>query len=196
MRRFLMTVLLALLALTACRSSSDPQQDGFKIFSSDETQEAAKIIDDANNDLKNVKTIYRANQNRVEDLTQAITTKDIEKVKEIADDLVLQINDGINSAKIAVEKIEKAERMNINESYKAYLTLKRESLGKQIEAFELRRQVAKQLSESFGKKDPKEMETIQIIFREKEESFKKLMEEGKELSKQADQVAKDATKKQ
>jgi hypothetical protein len=196
MKKNALTTLFLLLALTACRKSDDSSENGLNLFGTDDMKEVIELIESANADLKSVKAIYKANQKRVGELKEAINAKDVEKVRAIADDLVLQINEGLVLGQTAVEKIEKAEDLNINATYKDYLRLKRESLGKQLEAFELRRQVAKQLSEIFGRKDPKEIDAVQAVFRDKEENFQKLMDEGKALSQEANQVAKDAARRQ
>jgi hypothetical protein len=193
MKKIFITFLLFVLALTACLKSDNSSSGGLNIFG-DDTKEAIARIEEANTELKKVKVIYRANQGKASDLKEAMMAKDIERVKSIADELVIQINEGLILGNIAVDKIKEAEGMNINETYKKYLELKRESLERQLEAFELRRQVAKKLSEIFGRKDEREIDTVQIVFREKEESFQKLMEEGKNLSLEANQIAKDAVK--
>jgi hypothetical protein len=82
-----------------------------------------------------------------------MSAKDAEKVKKITDDLVYLINDGIALGEGAVEKIVKAQQMNINPDFKEYLSLKEESLRKQLEAFESRRQAVRLLRDSFGTND-------------------------------------------
>lgn len=194
MKRFLVTILLLTLVFAACRKSGS--SGGFDLLSSDKKNEAAKIIESANQDLKEVKAIYKANQNRVDDeLIPAMTAKDIVKAKDIANDLVKNINNGLESADDAVKKIKDAESMDINDTYKRYLELKRQALEKQIEAFELRRQVAQLLSQSFGGSDPNQINQAQAVFKEKELQFHKLMEEGKDFSEQANDVYKESLRK-
>lgn len=165
------------------------------ILSSDETADAGELVKEANVELKEVKKIYKANESRVEDLQKAIENKEIDKVKEISDELVLQINNGLVSAKSAIEKIEKAESMNINDSYKEYLQMKRIAILKQIEAFENRRQAAQLLRDAYGNKNPQEVEKVKNIVKEKEYNFQKLMQEGGDESKEADDLAKESVKK-
>ena len=68
-----------------------------------------------------------------------------ERVKKIADDVVYLINDGFESAKNAIDKIEQAQEMQINDDYREYLRLKEESLKRELEAFENYRQAARTL---------------------------------------------------
>lgn len=194
MKRFLLIILLLTLVFAACKKSGS--SGGFDLLSSDKKNEAAKIIESANQDLKKVKEIYKANQNRVdEELIPAMTAKDIVKAKDIANDLVKNINDGLEAADDAVKKIKEAEAMDINDTYKRYLELKREGMEKQIEAFELRRQVAQLLSQSFGGSDPNQINQAQAVFKDKELQFHKLMEEGKDFSEQANEVYKESLRK-
>lgn len=195
MKKVLVIILLSMLGFAGCRKG-DSSSGGFDILSTDQKDEAAKIVNEANQDLKRVKEIYRANQKRVDsELIPAITAKDVEKAKEISNDFVIQINSGLVAAEEAVTKIKKAEEMDINDTYKEYLRLKREALEKQIEAFELRRQSAKLLNQSFGSKNPAEIAQAQSLFKEKEIQFDDLMERGKGLSEEANQIYKDSLKK-
>jgi hypothetical protein len=193
MKKVLIAILFFALAFAACRKD-DSSSGGFDLLNSDQTSEAAKIIDAANADLKEVRAIYRANQDRVEEVNTAMANKDVEKVKTIADDLVIQINRGVVTAEKAVEKIKEAERMDINPTYKEYLGLKIDGLEKQIAAFELRRQVALLVRDSFGGKDTAKIEQAKGLFREKEQQFEKLIKEGTDLSEKANDVYKESLK--
>jgi len=184
---------LLIFLFSACQKNGSSSSGG--LLSSDDTDEAVSLITEANGDLKKIKAIYKANQGRVEELQAAMSNKEIDTVKKIADDLVFQINDGISLGENAVSKIEKAEALNTNDSFKEYLALKKESLRKQLEAFEFRRQSAQLLRDAFGGKNPQEIEKVKAVFREKEGSFQKLMEEGREQSQEANLLAKESQKK-
>lgn len=189
----MLITLLFLLAFAACKKSNTP--GGTDFFSSDETKAAGDIIDkEVNADLKEVKKIYKDNQNRAKDLQDAMSVKDIDKVKAIAHDLVVQINSGIVLGESAISKIEKAQTMNINSTYKEYLGLKRDALRKQLDAFELRRQSAQALEQNAT--DEEGFKKAALILKVNEDKFQELMDEGKDLSQQANQIAKDAAKKQ
>ena len=193
MRKVLLTILLFIPLLSACQKNSG---NGINLLGSDQTQLAIDLITDANNDLKKIKAIYKANQNGIELLSSAMKDKDAEKVKTISNDLALQINEGLMLGESAITKIAKAKDLNINDTYKEYLRLKEEAIRNQLDAFEYRRQIAEVLRDGFGGKDPQKIERAKAIFREKDESFQKLMEEGKILSQEANQLAKESLKKQ
>jgi hypothetical protein len=195
---FLILCVSASLWLISCQKTGNSNSGSFSVLGlSDETQEAANLVEEANVELKKIRKMYRENQGKVEELKAAMNEakqnpEKIDEVKKIADELVYIINDGLVMGKSAVEKIEKAEEMNINDQYKKYLALKRESLQKQLDAFEYRRQAAIFLRDIFGSKDKFAIEKARSEFRDREESFQKEMELAREMSGEANQLAKEA----
>ncbi|MCS6874755.1 MAG: hypothetical protein N2Z23_04340 [Pyrinomonadaceae bacterium] len=184
---------LKIIVLTILIVGCKTNETGFAL---DETETAAKIVAEANEDLKLIRKLYKENEGKVEQIKQAIKDNKIEDVRRIADDLVYIINDGMALGESAIEKISKAEKMNINQAYKQYLELKRASLEKQIEAFEFRRQAAVLLRDSFGTKDKFIIEKAKSDFKDKEENFRKHMEIARQLSAEANQLAKEAMREQ
>jgi hypothetical protein len=157
----------------------------------DQTAEAGAIVQDANEDLKKIRKMYKENQSKIDELKTAMQDKKIDEAKKIADELVYIINDGFVLGESAISKIEKAEALNTNDKYKEYLQLKKGSLKKQLDAFEFRRQAAQLLRDAFGNKDKLEIEKAKAEFREKEENFQKYMEIAREMSGEANQLAKE-----
>jgi hypothetical protein len=198
MNKVFFKVTLAALAylfiFSACQKNET--SESFDVLSfSDDTTAAAELVSEANEDLNKIKVMYKKNEVHREELITAMGAKDIERVKEITDNLVYVINDGIGLGEEAVEKIGRAQDMNINQDFKEYLGLKEESLEKQLEAFENLRQAVRVLRDSFGTNDPKQIEQGKSVFKEKDEVFVKTMVEAKEISKRANELAKDSSKK-
>lgn len=193
--------MLALAAFTACRksdrSSSTDSSGGLDILgTSDQTDDAGKLVADANGDLKQIKAIYRDNEGSVKDLEDAMNAHDTDKVKKIAGDLVTQINSGMALGGTAVGKIDDAENLKINETYRSYLDLKKAALQKQLDAFEFRRQSAILLRDGFGGKDKMEIESAKAKLKEREDNFKRRMEAARDMSEEANQIYKDSLNKQ
>ena len=189
-----LVVLAGLSVFSACQKTDT--SEGFDVLSfSDDTTAAAQLVSQANEDLNKIKVMYKKNEVQLEELKAAIAGKDIETVKKITDDLVYVINEGMSLGEKAVEKIEQAEAMNVNTDFKEYLELKAESLRKQLEAFENRRQAARLLRDSFGTADPTAIEKAKGEFKEREEKFAKTMEAAREISKRANDLAKESSKK-
>jgi hypothetical protein len=190
-------VLAAIAALSlssACRRSSG---GGIDILGpTDETADAAQIIADANADLKKIKVLYDQNEGKREELKKAMEANDTDKVKKIADDVVYLINDGAESGKSAVDKIEKAQEMQINDDYREYLRLKEEALKRQMLAFEEYRQAARSLRDNYDPKNAQLRDKVKEEFKTRSENYQKIMEQARDYSNRANELAKEALKKQ
>ena len=179
-------------ALTSCRRSG-----GISIISPlDETADAALIVVDANKDLTKIKVLYQQNEGKREDLKAAMEKDDVESAKKIADEVLYLINDGTAFGKAAVEKIQKAQEMQINDDYREYLRLKEEALKRQLEAFENYRQAARLLRDSYDPKDVKMREKVKEEFKTRSENYRKLMEDARDYSSRANELAKDVIRRQ
>ena len=161
----------------------------------DETDEAAKVVASANEDLTKIKILYEQNEGKREDLKKAMEANDAVTAKKIADDVVYLINDGASSGTSAVEKIQKAQEMQINDDYREYLRLKEESLKRELEAFENYRMAARTLRESFDPRNAAMRTKVQAEFKTRNENYRKVMEEARDYSKRANELAKEALKK-
>jgi hypothetical protein len=95
----------------------------------------------------------------------------------------------------AVEKLERASRMNVNEDFKSYLTLKADSLKKYAEAFEERRQLAILLRDRYDPKNADQRDFVLEEFKRKEENFKRIIKEAQAISDRANTLAKESLSK-
>lgn len=193
---FVRTVLFCtiLLSFFACKTAETTEEDSILDFS-DDTTKAANLVLDANEDLNEIKIMYKKNEAKFEELRAAMGGQDASKVKEIAENFVYLINDGARLGQSALEKIDQAEAMNISPDFKDYLGLKSQSLRKQLEAFEHRRQAAILLRDSFGTNDKVAIKKAQDAFKSQEEIAHKIIVEAQELSKKANTLAKESSKK-
>ena len=186
--------LILCLLLSACGQGKISESSDILNFS-DATTDAAQFVADANEDLNKIKVIYKDNEAKRAELTEAIKGKNVEKVKETSNDLIDLINGGMVLGKSAVEKISKAREMNINPDFKEYLRLKEESLRKQMEAFDNYREAAGFLRDRFDPKDEKQYEAVKIKFEEKQMNVNKIMESAQQYSKEANDLAKESAKR-
>lgn len=193
-RIFSFSVFLFVLLFTfSCKKSSNP--GSLNILNSDETAEAAQIVADANKDLGNIRKLYKNNENKREELKKAMETNNAEEVRKISDEIVYLINDGTSAGKAAIEKIQKAQNMQINEDYREYLSLKEESLARTLEAFENYRQAARALRDNYDPKNKLLREKIKEEFKTRSENYRKIMETARDYSNRANELAKDVAKR-
>lgn len=185
--------LLFCVLLSSCNKGNSESSDLLSF--SDETTAAAQLVAEANEDLNKIKVKYKENEVKREDLKDAMKSNDSEKVKKVADDLVYLINDGMALGEDAIGKISKAQEMSINPDFKEYLNLKELSLQKQMEAFENYRQAARFLRDGYNPKDEKQRETVKAEFAKRDDNFHKIMDEAKDYSKQANDLAKESAKR-
>jgi hypothetical protein len=190
-----MASIIVLVALSSCTSSG--RSDSFDILGpTDETGEAAKIVASANEDLTKIKVLYKDNEGKREELKKAMEADNAEQVKKIADDVVYLINDGFDNAKGAIDKLEKAQEMQVNDDYKEYLRLKEESLKRELDAFENYRQAARTLRDNYDPKNVTMRGKVKEEFKTRVENYRKLMEEARDFSNRANELAKDALRRQ
>lgn len=192
---FLFTTILALACLASCRSSSS--SGGFEILGpADETDDAGRIVAEANTELKKIKVLYENNEDKRQELKAALEKNDTAEVKKISDNVVQIINEGFDSGKAAVDKIQEAQGMKINDDYKEYLSLKESALLKQMAAFEEYRQAARTLRDNYDPKNTQNRDKVKVDFDSRSDKYQKLMEEARSFSNQANELYKDTLKKQ
>jgi hypothetical protein len=197
LRRKLALLCLILLSAFAfsCKSNTAETDDNSSLFDfSSDRDKAVEFVQQANEELKRIKILYNENQNALKDLKEASQKGESEKVKTISRTLVDAITTGFVFADSAKSKIQQAEELNIHQDYKEYLSLKEQSLNKQMEAFQFLYDAAKLLSDTAGSQDKKQAEKASF-FKEKEEKFQAKMEEAKKLSAQAEELAKESLKR-
>lgn len=185
----------AIVIFTGCRSSG--KSGGLDILGpSDETAAAGEIIRQANEDLTKIKVLYKKNEGKREGIKKAMGEDDANAVRKIADDVVYLINDGADFGKSAVEKIQQAQEMNVNDDYKEYLRLKEEALKRQLEAFDNYREAARTLRDNYDPKNTALRDKVKAVFEERVENYKKIMEEARDFSNRANELAKETLRKQ
>jgi len=185
----------AVLISVSCRSSGG--SGGLDILGPpDETGEAAQLVAEANQDLQKIKVLYKKNEGKREELKKAMSADDAVTVKKISDDVVYLIKDGAEFGENAIEKLQQAQDMEINDDYAEYLRLKTEALKKQLAAFENYRQAARSLRDNYDPKNTQLRDKVKAEFEKRSENYQTIMEKAREYSSQANELAKEALQKQ
>jgi hypothetical protein len=164
----------------------------------DDTEQAKLIVQSANQDLREIKKLYEENEGdderpgKRQQLKKALEDNDAAAVKKIADDVNYIIVDGMNYAKSAIEKLQQAQELDINADYREYLRLKEMALKKQIDAFEQYRQASRSLRDNYDPQNDAVRAKVKIEFDDRTDKYRSLMEEARDHSSMANEVAKDA----
>lgn len=196
MTRLLSFSLVVGLMLVGCRSTGSSGSSFEILGPADETPDAGRLVQEANADLKKIKVLYEDNEGRRQELKTALEANNTAEVKKISDAVVQLINEGFDSAKAAVDKIQQAEDMKINDDYKEYLRLKESALLKQMEAFEQYRQAARSLRDNYDPKNAALRDKVKADFTARSENYQKIMEKARDYSNQANELYKETLKKQ
>lgn len=182
-----------IVALVPVASSCGKEEIAGGLLQTDETSAAGDIIDLVNrNKMRPIKERFRESEPKLEELQNALKTKDVTKVKSISGELVDAIDGGIDLGREAISDIRKAQDLNINDDYKRYLQLKIEALEMYIEAFEERKKAAKILRDGYDPKNAAIREKALEEFRNYDEKFKEIMEKARIVSDEANLLAKES----
>ncbi len=194
--KLLLCLTAFVLVLTAsCKKSGT--SDGLNILGpSDETAAAGELVAEANKELTKIKVLYKQNEGKREEIKKAMAADDAAEVRKIADDVVYLINDGADFGKAAVDKIQQAQEMSINDDYKEYLRLKEEALKHQLEAFDNYREAARALRDNYDPKNSGLREKVKTEFDQRSENYREIMEKARDFSNRANELAKETLRKQ
>lgn len=193
-----MRIFPAFLAIVVALGAFDCKSSGGGgiLGPTDDTQEAVKLVDSANEDLTKIKVLYDENEGKRQELKSAMEKNDAAAAKKIADDVVYLINDGASNGNDAVAKIQKAQEMNINDDYREYLRLKEESLKLQLEAFEQYRMAARTLRDNYDPKNGTLREKVKEEFKTRSDNYRTIMEKARDYSNRANELYKAVLRKQ
>jgi len=194
MKTRLTFLVLAMALSVACKSggvSLVPQ-----IMESDETFDAGKIVAEANQELTQIKVLYQQNESKREELRAAMEKNDAVAVKRIANEVVDLINSGTSHGQTAIDKIQSAREMRINDDYAEYLRLKQESLRLEMDAFENYRQAARTLRDNYDPKNTAQRDKVKQEFTKFTDNYRTTMEKARSRSREANEVAKSALNRQ
>lgn len=178
------SIMVAALTLSACKSAA------VLTGPVDETKEAGEMVHQANLHLKEIKKLYEKNENKREEIKQAMTADDVATVKKLANEVNDLINQGTKLGEESLKLIDEAQEKQINDDYKEYLRLKYDALKEQLAAFDEYRQAALILRDRFDPKDAQERDAVRAEFKSRSEKYQRRMEKARDRSTEANELAK------
>jgi len=172
-------ILLAAVAL-ACSS--------LKNLGKNPNDEANRLVNQAKDDLDEIDKIDEEASKKQTDLTKAMNDKKVDEVKRILGELVTDIDKGLEKGKSAADKVEQASKLDVDSTYKEYLSVKAQAFRKEIEAWQAMREAAVIARDNYSAQGlPNDKRTEYI---NKVNEFKKLRQEARDLHKKAADIAR------
>jgi hypothetical protein len=153
--------------------------------------EANKLVQEGNKELQEIDRIADDNEQKMDDLDKADKDGDTKKVKSLLEDLMKTVDNILKHGEIAADKLDQASKMKVDDKYKEYLSLKSQSLRKQVEAFKERKEAVKIMHDNYDNTDKTAMQKAKDDFKKKNSNFKKLLGDAKDLSRKADDIARE-----
>lgn len=156
----------------------------------DETDVARDLVIKANEKLKEIRALYKSNENLRQELAAAVAANDTEQVRKLSTKAVELINEGTNTGRDAVDLIREAQEKRISPEFKEYLKLKEEAIMMQMEAFARFHKSARVLRDNYDPKDTDARERVKEDFTDAVETYRRLMEEARSKSWEANELYK------
>ena len=185
----------AILLFGACQKTvkvDDSTDDSGSIFNfAGDTDKAVGLVNTANDELREVRKIFQDSKDKTNALYDAVSKKDVKRVKELCESLKQTINDGLQHGNNAVEKLEAAQKLKLNSNFADYLDLKEQAINKQIEAFKVRLETARLLRDQIDA-NPKNfsVQKVSAELKEKEIKFTDVFNAASDLHQKANALYK------
>ena len=191
MKNLVWTILILAAFALAC-GGSDSGDGGDSIFSfGNETAEANQLAVKANENLLKIGKIHKANAKKLDDLQDAIRERDTVRTQQILSELIAAMEDGLSLGELAYTNVNEAAGKKTDEIFSEYLRLKKEALRKQIDAYEFRLKVARELRSKFGTDNQEEIERAKADFALSQENFQKLWDAADDLNDRAERLRRE-----
>jgi hypothetical protein len=152
--------------------------------------EANKLVRSANEDLKEITKIAQSNKDQESRINKLLNSNDLPGAKQAMDDTIKAIDNGLERGKSAADKFEQASKLDVDQVYKEYLTLKSKSVRKTVEAFESLKKAISILRDNIGGTDKAKLKQAQNDAIKSGETFDTLIAEAVKLDREADDIAR------
>jgi hypothetical protein len=178
----LVTILLAALALS-CGALK-------KLTGGGGLDEANKLVQSANEDLKEISKIAQSNKDQESRINRLLNANDLQGAKQAMDDTIKAIDSGLEKGRSAADKFDKASKLDIDQVYRDYLTKKSQSVRKTGEAFEELKKAITILRDNVGSTDKAALQKARQDAITAGENFDRLIAEAVKLDREADDIAR------
>lgn len=156
-----------------------------------QTAEANKLVDKANDEIKAAKEIQDKNEAKVSDYKAALNEPDFPKAKSILDSVIADIDKGVKHGDTAAENLQSAAKLKIDDKFKEYLEVRAQSVRKRIDSYKELKNMFKITGEMLEDPTVESVRKAQPKIKESQDKIGKLDKEADELEEKSEKVRKD-----
>jgi len=152
--------------------------------------EANKLNHSAGEDINEIDKLIQENKDREGEITRALNAEQMDAARKMLDETIAAIDRGLERGKSAADKLDKASKLDIDPAIKEYLSLRAQSVGKAVEAFQALRKGIVTFRDSVGSTDKAAVAKAKNDIQQASQTFDALISEQQRLQGKADEIAR------
>jgi Mg2+ and Co2+ transporter CorA len=176
-------ILLISLTLNSCQMLK-------RLGGSSNLDEANRLNQSASTDIDEIEKLAQQNKGKESQITAALNANNFDAAKHLMDETTNAIDQGLQRAQSAADKLDKASKLDLDQTIKDYLSYRAQSVQKAIEAFKELRQGIVTYRDSLGSTDKAVTDKAQKDLQQSSSNFEDLFNESKRLESKADDIAR------
>ncbi len=157
----------------------------------DQTGEANKLVDKANDEIKAAKDIQQKNEVKITDYKEALNKGDFKEAKAILDGVVVDIDKGVKHGDTAAENLESAAKLKVDDKFKEYLDVRAKSVRKRIDSYKELQNMFKITGDMLANPTSTTVSQAQPKIKDSQSKIAKLDKEADDLEEKSEKVRKD-----
>ena len=169
-------LLFASLTLVSCGNSS--------------MDEANRLNQSVSEDKKEIERLAQENRVKESQITAALNAKNYDAARRLLDDTVKAVDQALQKGQSAADKLDKASKLNLDQTIKQYLSFRAQSVNKGIEAFKVLREGIITFRDSIGSTDKAAINKAQNDLQQSVGKFEEMINESQKMESQADEIAR------
>jgi Mg2+ and Co2+ transporter CorA len=169
-------LLFASLTLVSCGNSS--------------MDEANQLNQSVSEDKKEIERLAQENRVKESQITAALNAKNYDAARRLLDDTVKAVDQALQKGQSAADKLDKASKLNLDQTIKQYLSFRAQSVNKAIEAFKELREGIVTFRDSIGSTDKAATNKAQNELQQSVGKFEEMINESQKMESQADEIAR------
>ena len=169
-------LLFASLTLVSCGNSS--------------MDEANRLNQSVSEDKKEIERLAQENRVKESQITAALNAKNYDAARRLLDDTVKAVDQALQKGQSAADKLDKASKLNLDQTIKQYLSFRAQSVNKGIEAFKVLREGIITFRDSIGSTDKAVINKAQNDLQQSVGKFEEMINESQKMESQADEIAR------